>query len=71
MSPEIILTLIKKIFKRGTVFFNAGCNEQMFSSKLWKQRFAQIVLLFSRKTQKPLNFDTLQFRKNDVTEAEG
>jgi len=26
------------------------------------------MLLFLSKTQKPLNSDTLQFRKNDVTE---
>jgi len=28
------------------VFFNAGCNEQVFSSKLWK-KLTQIRLVFS------------------------
>jgi len=33
-------------------------------AKIW----CRFVLSLSRKMQKPLNSDTLQFRKNDVTE---
>jgi len=32
--------------------------------KIWHRS----VLSFTRKTQKPLNFDSLQFQKNEVTD---
>jgi len=37
--------------KHSAVFFNAGCNEQLFSPKPWKY-WRRSVLSFSRRTQK-------------------
>jgi len=45
-----------------------GCNNQVFSLKPWKKISRRSVLSSSRKTQKPLNTDTLYSQKNDVTE---
>jgi len=50
----------------NAVLFNAGCNEQVFFLNPEKKISRKSVLSFLRKTQKPLNSNTLQFRKNDV-----
>jgi len=42
-------------------FFNAGCNQQLFSLKSWKKIWCRSVLLFSKKMH------TL-IPKNDITE---
>jgi len=34
---QILSILYANYFKEGAVFFNAGCNKQVFSRKTWKK----------------------------------
>jgi len=48
------------------VFFTAGCNEQVFSNP---KKTGDIRAVVFEKKAKPLNSDSFQFRKNNITEA--
>jgi len=47
--------------KFGAVFFNADCNEQMFSPKSWKKNWRRSVLSF-REYTKTVHFNSEKWR---------
>jgi len=68
-TNQTTLNLLCKLFKGWVqcVSIQVEMNKCFLlnpENKIWRKS----VLSFSRKMQKPLNSDTLQFRKNDVTE---
>jgi len=58
------------IYLKGPVFFNAGCNKQVFSPKPWKKFGADHPSCRFQKKNKNRLLRYIPIPKNDVTDPE-